>query len=585
MKQLVEAVLFARYNESNYKALYGRLRTSNKYTKDYFQLPRAVSDKLQDILQASDSGATVEYVWPGGGQFGEFAPSTDRYHLRWETDTPPKPWKLGDLNDPLVSLHGDASQRVEEQADEQYRAIVDSQSNPWLLAIKLAGEGNRLHLRVYFEHPPAHFSDRAVAQLPSKLQEAISTLRDGIGIVDWRSDVYAPLQSPTVGKLVTEIQQALARDPNVLLVGPPGTGKSVALEQLRQLYTPYAATGAVMFEPTWPGAWSTYTVEARSHALVFHPSYTYENFVAGLFPKSTGGLAIELEAQPGPLLSVSHWVGDADRRALLILDEFNRGSAAAIFGDTLSLLDKDKRATSGGTGAHIQRPYPAQKMPVPTSFRRDPAVEEHIDELVRLPAGVHILAAMNSTDRSVAPLDAAMRRRFTVIRVGPDYEVLAQHLLQTPARAEQPLPTSADIDQWQLDDVSALAVQILRELNERIEYCLGEDFLLGHALVWGLSGDAPEQRLTQLAYAIDTKVVPTLRMTFVDQDEALAAILGVPDDLNVERGAVVPPGSIAYWKNAPAALAAIAQKRLVVQTIHAQSTAQQLAILTAMARH
>jgi 5-methylcytosine-specific restriction enzyme B len=47
---------------------------------------------------------------------------------------------------------------------------------------------------------------------------------------------------------------------------------------------------------------------------------------------------------------------------------------------------------------------------------------------LKLPASVHIVAAMNSTDRSVAPLDAALRRRFAIIFVGPDYEVLASRL-------------------------------------------------------------------------------------------------------------------------------------------------------------
>jgi len=589
-KQSVEAVLYTRYNQSNYRALYGRLGNGTKYTKDYIQIPRTVSEKLGPLLNSSSKEVEVEYVWPGGEQHGHFSWSTDRYHLKWETNNPPKPWRLGDIaKDPVVSLPGNTSERNEALADAQFFRIDELGWEPWLLAVKLSGEGNRLHLRVYFENPPDRFKHRAVALLPQKLQVAMASLSGtDTGICDWRGDLIAPLPQVRAPKLVEEIQEALARDPNVLLVGPPGTGKSIALEDLRNLYTSHVASGAVMFDPDlWENNWSIHGgPESRSHALVFHPSYSYENFVAGLFPKSSANSGVELEAQPGPLLCLSHWVGDLNRSALLILDEFNRGPAAAIFGDTLSLLDKDKRSSMSRPGAHIQRPYPAQNMPVPASYRRNQTGQsEHIDAEIRLPAGVHIVAAMNSTDRSVAPLDAAMRRRFTIIRVRPDYAVLAEHLLQDPERAQNPLPGVLDIEQWQPDDVSALAVQLLQALNERIEFCLGEDFLLGHALVWGIGGSTAVQRLTQLSHAIDSKVIPTLRMTFIAQDEALAAVLGISDDVQIERGGAVPAGRAAYWLTAPVALASFASKRLVVQPIHEMSPANQLAALVAIAAH
>lgn len=586
--QLVEAVLFARYNASNFKALYGRLRDSTTYTKDYFQIPESVSAKLKPVLGGSGDRVEVEYVWPGGSQHGHFHWSTDRYHLKWETDTPPRPWKLGQVGvDPFASLPGDPSKRTEAAGDAQLAAIEQSGTKPWLVAIKLAGEGNRLHLRVYFENPPAGLSDRGLSQLPKKLRDEISKLpaNSGTGFVDWSGNMQAPLQRTRATKLVEEIQAALARDPNVLLVGPPGTGKSVALEDLRQLYSQHASPGSPTFDATtWSGGWGvTDGAEARSECLVFHPSYTYENFVAGLFPKSAGG-GIELEAKAGPLLCLAHWVGKSERKALLVLDEFNRGPAAAIFGDTLSLLDKDKRCGKDVLGSHMQRPYPSQDMPVPASYRRDAAQAEQIEAEVRLPAGVHIVAAMNSTDRSVAPLDAAMRRRFTVIRVGPDYDALAVNLLQDPSRAKQPLPSTLDVAQWTPDDVGALAVQLLQAINLRIEYCLGEDFLLGHALVWDVAADSATNALERLARSVDSKLLPTLRMTFIDQDEALAAVLGIAEDAQVNPGQTGPDSVVAYWRTAPASLAAIAPRRLMLNSLHLKTAGQQLAALAAMAR-
>ena len=269
-RKLVQAVLFARYNPTNFKALYGRISGSTTYTKDYIQIPEAVSTRLKPVLDGSGNRVDVEYVWPTGSQAGHFAWSADRYHLKWDTDRPPLPWKLGQVGvDPATSLPGDTSQRTEPAADQQFSAIDTSQVKPWLLAVKLAGEGNRLHLRVFFENPPAGFLDRSLASLPEKIRQEIARLgQAGTGFVDW-SDGIMPAPEVRAKKLVNEILEALARDPNVLLVGPPGTGKSVALEDLRSLYSTRATADTPTFNPdSWSGDWDLVGADARSEVLV-----------------------------------------------------------------------------------------------------------------------------------------------------------------------------------------------------------------------------------------------------------------------------------------------------------------------------
>jgi len=100
-----------------------------------------------------------------------------------------------------------------------------------------------------------------------------------------------------------------------------------------------------------------------------------------------------------------------------------------------------------------------------------------------------------------------------------------------------------------------------------------------------LNADTVEERLSQLAAAIETKVVPTLRMTFVDQDEGLAAVLGIPDSLQVSSGQQLPDSTVAFWKIAPPQLASIAQKRLMVQSLHAMTAPQKLSALFALATY
>jgi 5-methylcytosine-specific restriction protein B len=246
----------------------------------------------------------------------------------------------------------------------------------------------------------------------------------------------------------------------------------------------------------------------------------------------------------------------------LILDEFNRGPAAAIFGDTLALLDAAKRhdPATGQMGAHIARPFAGTRMLVPPEFA-DINDDRNVPDEFRLPAGVGIVAAFNSSDRSVAPLDAALRRRFAILRVQPDLALLADHL-GVPALADDAVfaPSQNDPDQWSVVDVKVLALHLLAALNRRIAAVLGEDFLLGHAVFWPLGDADPDDVRAELRSAFDQRILASLRITFVDQDDLLAAVLGAgaPDS-------PATAGAVAVWRQPPDAVAAVAPPYLEVR--------------------
>jgi 5-methylcytosine-specific restriction protein B len=584
----VEAVFFARYSISNWRSLYDRVSEAGGYTKDALQLGTDRGDVIANLFgltRGAGQSKAIQYVWPTGQCSGTIRWSSDRWQLAWLAASKPAPWTVAPTAAGANSIVGNPSFDNPTDADAEHARIAGTNVGPWLLAVKLFGEDDRLHVRTYFENPQPGLEAKATSRLPRVIAQAIAelpTTDDSATLALPPVTTFLPRQPPRTPQLVKRIQDALEREPNVLLVGPPGTGKTVALEDLQAIYDDPTPTGTVFFDTSmWDDNWSVKGAATRSETLVFHPSYSYENFVAGLYPVSSGQ-AISLEAKPGPLLCLGHWVGKGERQALMVIDEFNRGPAAAIFGDCLSLLDKEKRSTPTSPGARITRPYFGQSMPVPDPYIETLGTPETISNEVRLPAGLHIVAAMNSTDRSVAPLDAAMRRRFTVIRVGPDYDALAAHLGLDTSQSLPALPADPDPTNWSDQQVSSLAVQVLKSLNNRIQYCLGEDFLLGHALVWGLAGTTAVEKLSRLANAVDAKVVPTLRMTFIDQDEVLAAVLGVPDSLQVSHGGPAPAGAVAYWRTAPAALAQIAPKRLFVQSLHAMANTAQLAALVAL---
>lgn len=579
---IVESVFFYKYSMSAFRALYGRLGSNGGYTKDFLQVRKPVQRVLDEVFERNDEQSIdIKYRWPTGASPGRWVDATMRGQMKWNTQDKPLPWIIGDPTTAVeVGVAGTPGLTDPAAADAEYERITASGCVPFLIGVKLRAEERVLHVRMYFENPPVGREDRGMDALPQELRDAIANEGEDCGIVHFtnvalQGGIETTARSPAV---VARILETLRREPNILLVGPPGTGKTVALEDLRNHFGAGSQVRSLTFDTdVWGGAWGT-TSESRSISLVFHPAYSYETFVAGLMPEATEN-GMSLKAEPGPLLSLAHWTADPGRKSLLILDEFNRGPAAAIFGDTLSLLDKEKRSNGGQGGASIQRPYASYDMAVRSGFARQDG-SCAVEEALTLPAGLAIVAAMNSTDRSVAPLDAALRRRFAVIRVGPDYQVLSNHLgVPYPATIATSLPGHDDVTGWTVEEVGALAVKILFQLNQRIEFCIGEDFELGHALMWNIRAADPETYLRNLSAAVATKIIPTLQTTFLDQDDALAAVLAVPASLTVQAGQPAPIGVAAYWRTAPTALAAINPRRLAVTRLHELSNEHQMGAL------
>lgn len=549
---------------SVFRPIYGRLGNAGGYTKDFLQSPGGQFPSISAALGFSGQQVDVEYRWPGGNLPGgnwrmSAVPGDLRGQLAWPTNQPPAAWRVGDpANDPTVTVLGDPSHQNPAAADAEHNAIVASNVRPWLVAVKLADEGNILHLRVYLENPAAGQEERALSTLPEALRARIAALpgNQAGGALDVGGSV-----APRAAALVAKIQDALTRDPNVLLVGPPGTGKTVALEDLRALYE-----ARILFDPDlWDDAWSDVGVDSgrKAVSLVFHPSYTYENFVAGLVPAPSENGGFALQTQAGPLLSMAHWASIPGREGLIIVDEFNRAPAAAVFGDTIALLDAEKRVGNGSAGAKIARPYPRDAMEVPEEFAQ-PGGNVNVPAQIALPSSLMIVAAMNSTDRSVAPLDAALRRRFAIIDVPPDYEALAGHF-------ETPLPDMAaafaPLAPYTADDIKQLALRLLLTINSRVQQLLGADFLLGQALFWQVGGTEIETLALSLTRSFEERVLATLKLTFVDQDEALAALLNIP----------LPPltSPLGSWQPPAPSLAGVAPSRLVLKSVSAQGGWQQ----------
>ncbi|PAY16684.1 hypothetical protein CKO51_25695 [Rhodopirellula sp. SM50] len=162
----------------------------------------------------------------------------------------------------------------------------------------------------------------------------------------------------------------------LIFVGPPGTGKTFVAKQ----YANYLAQ---------------YGGDVRT--VQFHPSYAYEDFIEGLrpVPSKTGAATFEVEAGIFKRLCDDARASPKSTYVLLI-DEINRGNIPRIFGELMFLLEHRDEKTE----------LPYSKKPF------------------SIPKNVVVLGTMNSSDRSIALMDLALRRRFHFMQMEPRKEVL-----------------------------------------------------------------------------------------------------------------------------------------------------------------
>ncbi len=132
---------------------------------------------------------------------------------------------------------------------------------------------------------------------------------------------------------------------------------------------------------------------------VFHPEYTNADFIGQILPKSDGE-KISYQFTPGPFTEIlARAYQKPEEHFYLVIEEINRGNAAAIFGDVFQLLDRDDSGKSQ---------YPVHNKDLCEHLQEDE---------IRLPANLSIIATMNTSDQNVFTLDNAFQRRFDMVLV------------------------------------------------------------------------------------------------------------------------------------------------------------------------
>lgn len=191
----VEWILVIYYGITAHRAIYGRLSGDSKYSKDYIQLSKK-SDFISSVesafpgLAKGASAVKVTYQWSGGSAQGKiFRESADRPHLAWETNSAPAVWKMH----PNASLSrdetilGDPTHNDATLADAEFDNLASlAFGQPYLIATKLYGEVDIVHLRVQILNPNAGFNWADISKSPSMVQKLAASTKKTSALA-WRS--------------------------------------------------------------------------------------------------------------------------------------------------------------------------------------------------------------------------------------------------------------------------------------------------------------------------------------------------------------------------------------------------------------
>ncbi|QAY78684.1 AAA family ATPase [Sphingosinicella sp. BN140058] len=344
--------------------------------------------------------------------------------------------------------------------------------------------------------------------------------------------------------LVQQIISALAIDKNVLLSGPPGTGKTwVVSEVIARL----AARGAAGGRPTLRlgstdqqfGTAASQTsdeipINIAVEWVTFHQSYSYEEFILGRRPKPEGS-GIVLEPHFGLLMTLAVRVHEPNGPdgCLLIIDELNRANTSQVFGEFITLLDPEYRATRSGTinsrALKVSLPGVEYTNGRSEQIRMLRGGDAHsLPDDWTFPEHVYLLATMNSVDKAALPLDSALTRRFHRIEMRPNVELLASRLsVDLGTLSEKASAVRKGAEELGTLSPEETTILMLDRINSHIAADLGDDFEIGHSLVWPIVRAAPEARWSALAMAWDTAILPQIIDRYTGRLDALRDILKI----------------------------------------------------------
>lgn len=266
---------------------------------------------------------------------------------------------------------------------------------------------------------------------------------------------------------------------NQILYGAPGTGKTYATAQYaiailedKDVKIVSAETRAEVMK-----RYNDYKNSGRIVFTTFHQNYGYEDFIQGIRP-DTSSKEMKFKNVDGVFKTIADKaIMDKDNKYVLVIDEINRANISKTFGELITLIEEDKRWGEEN----------ALSITLPSG------------EPFAVPNNLYIVGTMNSADKSISLIDAALRRRFKFVEFVPNLALIKDAKLR----------------------------KILEKLNKSIEKELNStDLLVGHS--YFINKD--ESDITDI---MNHNIIPLLYEYFFDEKKKVEKTLSeVLDDLD-----------------------------------------------------
>ena len=406
--EYIERIFYRKINPSDFKKLYDIDRPEGGGGQTYLEAAGIPNEKIVDFLsyaEVSDSplkekGETRSvytfnaYVLGNskvGSAFIEFAPRSGRNNYRISRQNMKYKHPAWSVDNGFPEANKDTN--GDYTSDGNFEGIIDN------LVIWIIKTSNRKYYAGFVNKdtmPDAWPHDIG-------LEEIFRGERRGvIDTEPFRLQFIDNKECPFGDYSIIGIEEdRITSGCNVLLYGVPGSGKSWTIEH------EYCKK------------------ETNVERLVFHPDYTYSDFIGQILPNVDDDGQVSYKFTSGPFTNI---LADAyrnpEKEYILIIEEINRGNAPAIFGEVFQLLDRKTEI----------RDFDDDGYPVGTSeygitnANIAKIVYGDPKHKVRIPSNLSILGTMNTSDQNVFTLDTAFQRRWEMRLIENNFEHVDRNL-------------------------------------------------------------------------------------------------------------------------------------------------------------
>ena len=394
--EYIDRIFYRKINPSDFKKLYNIDRPEGGGGQTYLEAAGIPNDDIVDFLEyaeITDSPLKDEsrsiytfnaYVLGDSSKsaFVEFAPRKGRKNYRISRQNMKYKHPAWSLENGFPEPNKDAN--GEYTSEGNFDGIIDN------LIIMILRTTHRKYYAGYVN------SDDMPTEWPTGigLERIFEGERRGVLNLSHANVEFKDSLSEPFGRSKPDAREE--NGANILLYGVPGSGKSWTIEH------EYCKPGSIV------------------ERLVFHPDYTYSDFVGQILPAVAEDGQVSYKFTPGPFTNILREAyNNPGKKYILIIEEINRGNAPAIFGEVFQLLDRKVEI----------RDIDDDGYPIGTSeygitnmnIAEEMYGKERRDEKIRIPSNLSVIGTMNTSDQNVFTLDTAFQRRWDMRLIENDF--------------------------------------------------------------------------------------------------------------------------------------------------------------------